>query len=97
MSQGEPFPEVSVKVKSACCLFCLTFFDLPFRQLKMKGVILMKLKLPLKETRRHQRDPAKVSRVFQALLTLRTFFTLIFFANLPACVRGHGWGLWSAP
>lgn len=36
----------------------------------MKVVILMKLKLPLKEARKHQKDPAKVSRTYTRVMFL---------------------------
>lgn len=48
---------------SVLTLFGELFFYLPFRQLRMKGVILTKLKLPQKETRRRQRDLAKVLKI----------------------------------
>ena len=49
----------------------------------------MKLKLPLKEIRRHQRDPAKVWRVM-----LGTSFKLASYANVPVdCPVNLGWTL----
>ena len=82
MSRERPFPDQSLKLlwKSSLCAAFLgeLFFSLPFRQLKMREVILMKLKLPLKEIRRLQRDPAKVWRVM-----LGTSFKLASSANVP--------------
>ena len=88
-----PFPDQSRKLlwKSSLCAAFLgeLFFSLPFRQLKMREVILMKLKLPLKEIRRHQRDPAKVWRVM-----LGTSFNLGSSANVPVgCPVNLWWTL----